>query len=708
MSILGRKSWSSPGWFARFLLALLPAVTATAQPSPNLASPDLWQPANVPFAFQYNGAPSVTLLPQWQFASNHTSLPNGALTTYTYTDPATHLRLTADVRTFTDAPGTVDWVLHLTNQGSTDTPVIDNLLPLHWSTPLAGADVLIRHAAGSLARADDFRPLEEHFGKGGSDHLESQNGDSSSGDSLPFFNLQFGNHGLIGAVGWTGNWKADFTATPDGQQLNLAAGMKRTHFVLHPGEDVRTPRIVLMSWQATQIATQPAGTWQDAQNAWRRLLFTHYTPQVDGKAMRGPILFGSWGSEPIAQKMAYIDWIHQHAIPVTLYAVDAGWYGQSIGAESDPTNPWYKNRGDWYPSPLYYPQGLKPLGDLLKADSLGFSLWLEPETSVVGKQIIREHPDWFLRTDHPQFTQGAPSPDVALANLGNPAALAGITQLVSNLITNSGMTWLRQDFNIPPERYWQLADTPDRIGITEMEHIAGLYRMWDTLLAEHPGLHIDNCASGGRRLDIEMMSRSFVVWRTDYGPTDTLAEQAQTEALAPWVPENMGFESFSSQQPWTKPGPYSTPANIYLMRLAYNAGYGVTPGATGVNNAAWVQWIQQALQEYRDVQPFLYADFYPLLPYSLAGETWAAWQWNRPDHGDGLVVVLRRPGSPFPSMKLALHHLDPQRRYTVEVRSTYEHGPIKTMTGNDLSQMLIDLEQAPSSALIFYRRLPGS
>ena len=81
--------------------------------------------------------------------------------------------------------------------------------------------------------------------------------------------------------------------------------------------------------------------------------------------------------------------------------------------------------------------------------------------------------------------------------------------------------------------------------MTEIGHVEGLYKMWDDLLARHPGLHIDNCASGGRRLDIEMMSRSFVVWRTDHGFADTLAEQAQTQALAYWVPENMGFETYT-------------------------------------------------------------------------------------------------------------------------------------------------------------------
>ncbi len=357
-----------------------------------------------------------------------------------------------------------------------------------------------------------------------------------------------------------------------------------------------------------------------------------------------------------------------------VYAVDAGWYGASVGLENDPTNPewnpWWKNRGDWYPSARYYPNGIKPLGDALKADGIGFSLWIEPETAMPGKKIVRDHPDWFLH--RPISDPKLRDHYEVLANLGNPTVRKGITDMVSNFITQFGMTWYRQDFNFPPESYWKAADTPDRIGMTEIGHIEGLYRMWDDLLARHPGLHIDNCASGGRRLDIEMMSRSFVFWRTDHGFADTLAEQAQTQALAYWVPENEGFETYTSSTPWTKPGPYSTPESLYLMRLGYSNGYGVIPGAAGVNNDAWVAWIKQAIGEYREVQPYFYGDFYPLLPYSRGEETWTAWQWNRPEDKDGLVIVLRRPKSPFTVMELDLQHLNPNASYEVEIRTTYD------------------------------------
>lgn len=678
----------------------LPAQ-APAPPAapPAFTAPQHWRPATVPFSFTLGGAPSSTLLPHWTASTTSSAAPGGRLTRYTWTDPASKLRITAELRTFTDVPTLADWVLHVSNGGSADTPVIEELQPLHASVAVTGPEVTVHHARGSLSRADDFAPREEHLGPGAKDHLASSSGDSSSGDTLPFFNVETGpGTGLITAIGWTGNWSADLGTTPTA--LSLTAGMPHTHFVLHPGEEVRTPRIVVMPWR-----TAPGDTWQDAQNLWRQVLFAHYSPQAAGTALRGPVLTATWGAEPIARKLAYIDWIHDHGIPISLLNVDAGWYGQ-LAANGQPEKvPWFQNRGDWSPSPAFFPQGLKPLGDRLRADGIGFSLWFEPETSVVGRQIFREHPGWFLRTDHPIFTAGNSSPDVALANLGDPATLAGITRLVSDLITSSGMTWLRQDFNIPPERFWQLADTPDRVGITEMKYIAGLYQLWDSLLAQHPGLRIDNCASGGRRLDIEMMSRSFVIWRTDHGSSDPLAIQAQTLALAPWVPETTGFETLSLQQPWAHPGPVDTPANLYQLRLGYGAGFGITPGAAGVTNQPWVDLVKSTIAEFREVQPFLYADFIPLAPFSLAPNAWTASQWDRPTHKDGLVMVLRRPGNPTPTLQLALRHLDLAARYSVEVRSSTAHAPATVMTGAALSTLHVTLAEAPSSTLILYRKL---
>ena len=79
------------------------------------------------------------------------------------------------------------------------------------------------------------------------------------------------------------------------------------------------------------------------------------------------------------------------------------------------------------------------------------------------------------------------------------------------------MRCYRQDYNTGMlTEYGELTDGENRKGITEIKHIMGLYRLWDTLLSRFPNLVIDNCASGGRRIDIETLSRSIAFFRSDY------------------------------------------------------------------------------------------------------------------------------------------------------------------------------------------------
>src|SRR5205823_8017603 len=125
-----------------------------------------------------------------------------------------------------------------------------------------------------------------------------------------------------------------------------------------------------------------------------------------------------------------------------------------------------------------------------------------------------------------------------LLNLGIPAARQYVTDMISRLIEEDGVTCYRQDFNTDPAPFWKAADAPDRVGMTEIRHIEGLYAYWDELVARHPGLWIDNCASGGRRIDLETISRSIPLWRSDLQASPDFfsqtAMQNQTHGLGLW------------------------------------------------------------------------------------------------------------------------------------------------------------------------------
>ncbi len=77
---------------------------------------------------------------------------------------------------------------------------------------------------------------------------------------------------MFAAIGWSGQWGASFDRDSGGA-IRVRAGVERTHLVLHPGEAIRSPRILLMIWRGDRMA---------AHNRFRRLMLFHYVVQQHG------------------------------------------------------------------------------------------------------------------------------------------------------------------------------------------------------------------------------------------------------------------------------------------------------------------------------------------------------------------------------------------------------------------------------------------
>lgn len=653
--------------FAGSMIVSLTALSQTHS-DPMLFSPGQWQSSQPPFGFKYDGKASPAFLSGWQKSQKTEPAAGGQLERQTFTDPATGLKVTAEVRTFKDYDA-VEWVLKFSNEGKTDTPVIEDIQPLLSSLPAApAAKAILNFSQGSIMSVADFEPKTAALGMGGNIKLGSIGGRSSNG-TMPFFDLQVDKGGVIGAIGWTGNWSASFVREREGKTIVMSAGMQRTHLVLHPGEAIRTPRILLLNWSGDQ---------DDAHNVWRRLLLAYYSPQEKGQPLVGPACVLTWGNALISQKLTRVQELVQKQIPFDVYWIDAGWYGDEDYKESSTVHntPWFHNRGSWWPNKQTYPDGFKPLSDLLHKNGMAFLLWVEPEEADAGTTLMTEHPNWFLKRQ-----DGG-----GVLNLGDPVARKGITDIVSDLITQGGIDWYRQDFNVDPARFW--LDAPDRVGMAEIRYIEGLYAFWDDLRTAHPGLKIDNCASGGRRLDLETISRSMALWRSDYscGNIDATGPQLQTVGLAPWIPLSAGACEGN---------------DTYSLRSAYSPALVIDQGANLIVRKDDA-WLKAGLEEFHQVRPFFYGDFYPLLAFTPLSGYWGAMQFDRPDLKAGLAMFFRRPDSPFPTINAHLRKIDPTATYSVEMRTELGPGTVRTMSGKELADLAITIPTKPGSVLLLY------
>ena len=115
-------------------------------------------------------------------------------------------------------------------------------------------------------------------------------------------------------------------------------------------------------------------------------------------------------------------------------------------------------------------------------------------------------------------------------------------------------------------------------------------------------------------------------------------------------------------------------------------------------------WLRARLDELHKTREYFLGDFYPLVSFSLADDTWSAWQYDRPDLGEGMVLALRRPASSFTEINAVLRGLQPGA--TFEVRNV-DTGETIRKTGSELAQtgLNIRIAEKPGSTLLVYRKL---
>jgi alpha-galactosidase len=635
----------------------------------------------LPVSFRYDGRPSMELWGGWIARTEQAD-------TLVFSDKNTGLECRCDVKSFADFPA-VEWVATFRNTGKKDTPILSEILALDVLFAVdPAAPCVVNHSRGGLTQADDFEPLATPltFRQGGSRlELSARTGKSST-LNLPFFNLQLGSGGVIGAIGWTGGWSAVFQRDSEG--VHVRAGMERTHLRLRPGEEIRTPRILLVFWQGTDAAVDHIRS----HNILRRLILQHYTPRPNGKLLQPPFCEGTWGAQPEAAHFEKIRWLQENRIPTECYWIDAGWYGDRPLAETADTlgSGWMRQVGSWNANVEAYPHGLTPVSAAARKAGLGFLLWMEPERVFEGTRLFRDHRDWLIGPVPSGGTQGMNY----MLDLGNAEARRHVTDLVSTLIGELGITCYRQDFNdLRVPELFAMADAPDRVGMAEIKHVTGLYAFWDELLARHPGLVIDNCAGGGQRIDLETITRSVALWRSDLQcwPFDPIAMQTQTQGLAPWVPLSAAVCDISTR---------------YAMRSALGPGMVTHWCQQAMDNhkALPVEEIRQWMSEALSMRRYFYGDFYPLLSFSLAEDAWAAWQYDRPDLGEGMIVAFRRQAAPFSRWEAAAQGLDAGAEY--ELTSWDDQGT-RRMSGRALMSggLVVTIDEKPGSALFTYRRL---
>ena len=512
---------------------------------------------------------------------------------------------------------------------------------------------------------------------------------------MPYFNLQLDEqNGCIFAIGWSGQWRASFERLKNSNRsIHFYTEMDNAHFRVQPGETLVLPKMLAMPWQGRLI---------DSFNAFRRFIRSDILPKYDGKPLEGYVTLRSWGGiTPELHKAKFAN-MEKNKLNAELYSIDAGWHGDESTPPSDEYyfDQWYKTIGTWKPLPTIYPNGFGELHAACQNLDMNFSLWIEPERMVSWNKIVSEHREYFAGPKLPESSQQPEewkTPYSMMVNLGYKPARDWITNILSSLIDESCMEVLRIDFNYEPIHFWRCLDSPDRLGISEIKYVNGLYEMLQELLQRHPRLKIDNCASGGRRLDYRMFRFSMpMICRSDYfcgQDHEPDPKQAQTFGLSLWIPAHAdSLGSCIGHTPESQ--------DTYRFRSSLCSGIGMTAPWWDMSEEE-AGWYRKMISDAKRVRPLMSTDFYPLTGYTLSDLDWMAFQFSDPQKGEGMLMAFRHQKNGTPMYRFQLHGIDANAQYHLE---DIDAGVIGTVSGEVLTEGYpVEISEKRACRILFYR-----
>jgi alpha-galactosidase len=616
--------------------------------------------------------------------------------TLTWKDDQTLLVCEMKLTEFQDFPA-FQWVVYIRNDGQSDSPKVHDFwgIDTYWNA-MDGVMPILHRSIGSPGHEDDFQFRSEFMHNSMWDKRRRIAMDNPSNTAwaqanayliprdkrssavwLPFFNYQTGGDGLITGLGWSAAWRAYFDHQGGGKSTILA-GVENFNSILHPGETVRSTLNLVLYWQ---------GEILHGQNMFRKLVLEHFTPHIDGKLVEPPISGVVWGGVPSKEHLEIIEQIKKYQIPLDVYWFDAGWYGTGVvPSYSVFEGDWGPMAGDWRPNPNWHNGTLKPVSDAAHALGMKFLVWVEPCRAIHGRPITLEHPEYFLTGNADGKIRDG---QTLLLDLGNPESLKWAIDVVSGLVRDYGIDWYEEDFNIEPNPYLEVADQPDRQGMNEMRFVEGHFAFWDALRKEFPNLAILNCASGGRRIDLETILRGQPLWRSDYNCfPEATAESTQDQScgIQYWLPIQgsmiRGWMIFDT----------------YEARCALSPG--MENGIVAKTEPEWLQ-IKANVEQAKRCKKYFYGDYYPLTNQQRNPAAWSAYHLYLPQEQEGMILAMRREKSDVQAMTFDLLTIDPAKRWKFE---DYDSGKTWSASGKEIREkgFEIVIPNRRDSRLIFF------
>ena len=340
---------------------------------------------------------------------------------------------------------------------------------------------------------------------------------------------------------WSGNHYASAQLSAQGL-TRVMQGVNGSNFSreLMPGDCFETPEAVLC------CSDEGFGGLSERMHAF---VLDHIVPPYWRNRPR-PVLYNSWeGCMFDFNQRRLLDLADRAKdLGCELFVLDDGWFGKRNDDKA--------GLGDYTVNRKKLPDGMEGLAKKIRAKSLDFGLWFEPESVNTDSDLYRAHPDWAL-TDEFQPVFGR---NQLLLDLTKQEVRDYIVENVSKILDSAGISYVK----------WDMNRHSIALGSKAYDLVLGLYDVLRRIFEPRPGILLESCSSGGNRFDLGMMCFSPQVWASD--DTDPIERLTIQEGCSYLYPQStMGAHVSASPHAQTlRVTPLNTRANVaYFGCLGY-------------------------------------------------------------------------------------------------------------------------------------------
>jgi len=513
--------------------------------------------------------------------------------------------------------------------------------------------------------------------------------------NFPYFNLEYGDGGVMLAIGWAGTWSAGFSS--DGGVTHFtASSVNGFKSYLKPGERIRTALFV--------VAPYTVRNEHYATNYWRDWFVKYNLPKADAEGT--PLepfstcclasdtgLTNSDGSisercttwRPSLEKMI------EEGAKVDFRWFDAGWYIRPDGGSAEPFvkgKDWWDSVGTWELDPVKWPEStFRESTDFARSHGMKTLVWFEPERVTDPENLAKSFgykTEWAIRRE---------GTSVISNNIGAPECLKWTTDRICKMLRENRVEMYREDNNCAAASLWRdldLAEGENRYGMTESKFIIGHYKMWDDIIActlSHGGCgFVDSCASGGGRNDLESLRRGVPLLRSDSDRTNTSLRLSMTASFNKWIPF-CGANTKEKKEQLALRGE----SDRYIWRASYLPALNVDSQFV-CDPCQDFGMLRFGLGEWKRIKPYLLKEFYTLTPWHKEKDNtgFTVFCYFDPETEDGILLSFRQEKCRSDAVTVALPFANKGDVYSVTDEDTGE----EVKAGNRLTLRFNEAREA--------------